>query len=914
MKKLFTLGALALLMAMPASAQQVRKTWDFRGGFSAATVANLYADMEQNGTGAHWRNWEKDATQAGKNGDSFWCADGGTTVNADGEAVTVVNGEEIPIPELVGLNMKGIKAKGLILATNYPTSANADSPNGIYPYGGGFIWLNGKNLTFKINQVLKGETLRIGVESHKNTEGRGINVLVGGSALTPIEGEQVPKFFNEVVYEIPDDTPDVDDYTEVTVKSTNGCHIYYMIVGEGDAPEVTTHKVAYVYGGDLENENAYGILKNNEDNVITPIAAADAASVTAESLQGYDVTVVSSTLPADNALVQTLKEAMPFTPVLNLNASLYGAWGYGEAATTNSSEIFVTSTKESLFQGVEIGKDNDDDTFGNIGISENSFVTGVKLGDHFAKDDLYAVAYDGDNLVCDSSIVTIHAHNIYHNGYLFMPYSQEALNELADAEGAETLLNNAVTKLVASKSDITKTPSPTFSLEYKNLNTNVTIKCANKSAKIYYTTDGTEPTVESTPYEGVFNLDAESVVKAVAVAEGYLVSDAAEQLVVMKEQTKAPEISFEAMDGVSTVSIITDTPDARIFYNFTGSADTLASSPYTEPFELTDSREVTALAVSNVTVLSEPTTQKIYIKNAKVRIDAVAHMDANSAEYNNGSTSTTYYFSWGKNKGEYPYWDETSEPIIETDADGNETIVGYEKLNAEEVVDFENGWKVVSRGHVMIWENIKPGKSFGVSSAYNPASVADYDTLVTNYYINIGEWNTDYPRNGVIATSVKHKGPFDLVSFISNGNSTGSPLIVFEVSADSVSWEQVGDTATLAGQRLYRRVVRSYEGTDEVYVRTRIAGGNSKAGFYDIYIMNEGEKSAARKQLLDEEYKAYATGIESVGADSEKAQRVVRTEVYNLNGMRTAGAVKGISLVKEIHADGSVKTKKIIIK
>ena len=265
MKKLFTLSALALLMALPMNAQKVRKTWDFRNGFSAITVANLNADMEQNGTAAHWRNWEKNATDAGKYGDTFWCADNGTTVNADNELVTTVNGEEIVIPETAGLNMKGIKAKGLILATNYPQSENADSPVGIYPAYGGFIWLNGKGLIMKVNQVLKGETLRIGVESHNNTQKRGINVSVDGTALTPISGEEVPTYFNEVVYQIPDDTPGVDDYAEVQIKSTSGCHIYYIIAGEGDEPVETTHKVAYIYNDNLEEENAYGILKNNAD-------------------------------------------------------------------------------------------------------------------------------------------------------------------------------------------------------------------------------------------------------------------------------------------------------------------------------------------------------------------------------------------------------------------------------------------------------------------------------------------------------------------------------------------------------------------------------------------------------------------------------------------------------------------------
>ena len=49
MNKLFTLTALGLLVSLSATAQKVRKSWDFRQGFSTATVANLAADMEQNG-------------------------------------------------------------------------------------------------------------------------------------------------------------------------------------------------------------------------------------------------------------------------------------------------------------------------------------------------------------------------------------------------------------------------------------------------------------------------------------------------------------------------------------------------------------------------------------------------------------------------------------------------------------------------------------------------------------------------------------------------------------------------------------------------------------------------------------------------------------------------------------------------
>ena len=79
----------------------------------------------------------------------------------------------------------------------------------------------------------------------------------------------------------------------------------------------------------------------------------------------------------------------------------------------------------------------------------------------------------------------------------------------------------------------------------------------------------------------------------------------------------------------------------------------------------------------------------------------------------------------------------------------------------------------------------------------------------------------------------------------------------------------------LATQRLYKKFTRSYEGSDEVYVRTRIADGNSKAGFYDIYIMNHGEKSAARENQL-------ATGIEDINSEAAGDRKSTRLNSSHL--------------------------------
>ena len=906
MKKISTLLALLLMVSIGANAQKYRKTWDFRNGFSAATIAALQADMEQNGaTGgeSHWRDYEKDAALTGGGEGAYWAADNGVPGNEDGYATTTVDGVTTVIPELEGLTLKGLKAKGFVIAYNFAQSANENSPSGMFPNGKSFIWFNGKGLTFKIKNVKKGETLKMGIESHKNTEARGINISVDGEQLNPESGNNVPTYYEDVVWNIPDDTPDVDDYTDVSVTTTNGCHIYYIIVGEGDSPEDLSTNVALLLdasGISVDQLPAFTSLFSTENTKITPInVAGDISAVTSDYLQTFDVVAIAPNIAPDNAIVPVLKEALPFVPVLNTNGSLYDAWGYGESVTTSTPFGIVNDTKNALFKDIELPEI--DEGVSGIVFTNETPVTGVKLGEYFADDDILVSSFG------EPDITAIHAHNIYHNGYLYLPYSIMAF---VDAYSATVvpLMQNAIGILAASKSDITKVPAPTFELEFKDLNTNVIIKSVNSKAQIYYTIDGSEPTTESTLYTGPFNLTQETTVKAAAIAEGYRLSDVASILVPMKRQAETPVISYTTENGKAVVTLTCTTPDAVIWYNYTESPDSTASSKYTGPFTLTENKNVSAFALSDEFVLSELATEAIYIKDAKVRIDQVAHMDANPTDYNEGSTSTRYYFSWGKDKSAYPYWDTESEPIVEVDENGNENIVGYKDLSPQETVDFGNGWKIVSRGHVMIWENIKAGKQYGVTSGYNPATVDDYSDLVTSYYINIGEWNTSYPRNGIIATTVKYAGPFDIVSFISNGNSGGSPECVFEISADSINWEQVGDTCVLAaGQRLYKKFVCSYEGTDEVFIRTRIAEANSKAGYYDIYIMNEGENSKALEEQMNEDYKNHSTGIQEIGKANES---VVTTAIYDINGVRQNTLRKGINIVKM--SNGNVK--KVLVK
>ena len=242
MKKL-TLIAMALAVTLSAGAQ--RKTWDFTKGFSAQTIAALQASVEAKKT---WTDYEKHP-EAPEGAGKYYI---NTLGAVNGTASTyAADGNATPIPELEGLTFNNVKKKGFVIAYNYGQSENADSPTGLYPNGKSFVWINGKGQSFTFRAPAS-TTLRLGIESHKNTEGRGFNVYVGNTRVTATSGNETPTFFNECVYDLPEATDGTDSLT-VKIQSTNGAHLYYIIVGEGDEPQVEENKkIGYVYNPSVD--------------------------------------------------------------------------------------------------------------------------------------------------------------------------------------------------------------------------------------------------------------------------------------------------------------------------------------------------------------------------------------------------------------------------------------------------------------------------------------------------------------------------------------------------------------------------------------------------------------------------------------------------------------------------------------
>ena len=190
-----------------------------------------------------------------------------------------------------------------------------------------------------------------------------------------------------------------------------------------------------------------------------------------------------------------------------------GSSGGGDSSTTSPSAIQVAA---------------DDAETKNIEIPAASFESG--------KDGLKVAFYRGEAVTTDFikagtitvKVVPADANSIYTG-------EAQAAYEIKAADGTGTVETSAA-PAITGEGDKTE-----FTSSLK-----VTITAA-EGAKIYYTTDGTDPTVESTLYKEAITLTASTTVKAIAVEEGKNAS-----AVVSKAFKKTADGSTGGSSGGST--------------------------------------------------------------------------------------------------------------------------------------------------------------------------------------------------------------------------------------------------------------------------------------------------------------------------------------------------------------------------
>jgi N-acetylneuraminic acid mutarotase len=161
---------------------------------------------------------------------------------------------------------------------------------------------------------------------------------------------------------------------------------------------------------------------------------------------------------------------------------------------------------------------------------------------------------------------------------------------------------NDLWQFIPSAPSLPPAARPVFSLTGGNYiyGGPLTITNGMANATIYYTTDGTTPTMNSTVYQGPLTLSASETVQAFAVVPGYITSGIA--TVSYTIVTTPPAPTFSVPSGVynqaQTVSVTDNSLDIYyIYYTTDGSDPALGSTGYSGPITVSSSETINAVAV-----------------------------------------------------------------------------------------------------------------------------------------------------------------------------------------------------------------------------------------------------------------------------------------------------------------------------
>jgi hypothetical protein len=143
-------------------------------------------------------------------------------------------------------------------------------------------------------------------------------------------------------------------------------------------------------------------------------------------------------------------------------------------------------------------------------------------------------------------------------------------------------------------------PTPSFSpgpATYTNTQM-VTISDTQSGATIYYTTDGTTPTINSNVYSSAISVSASETIEAIAEATNYSNSNVASSVYVIAPLIPAPTFSPVAGTyvGSQSVSLVDTQSGVTIYFTTDGSTPTTSSSVYSSPIAISATETINAFA------------------------------------------------------------------------------------------------------------------------------------------------------------------------------------------------------------------------------------------------------------------------------------------------------------------------------
>ena len=228
------------------------------------------------------------------------------------------------------------------------------------------------------------------------------------------------------------------------------------------------------------------------------------------------------------------------------------------------------------------------------------------------------------------------------------------VSETIQAIAVATGDTNSATASAIYTINMTVAPSPVFSVQagtYSSPQT-VTLSGANPQTIIFYTIDGTTPTINSTRYSSAIAVAASETIKAIAAARGCANSGVASAAYSILQPAATP--MFSAQTGTYTsaqsVTFSDATSGAAIYYTTNGSVPTTSSPKYTGAIIVAASETIHAIAVAtgytNSAVASATyTIIKVVVATPVFSVQAGTYTSVQSVAISDATSGATIYYT-----------------------------------------------------------------------------------------------------------------------------------------------------------------------------------------------------------------------------------------------------------------------------
>ncbi len=234
---------------------------------------------------------------------------------------------------------------------------------------------------------------------------------------------------------------------------------------------------------------------------------------------------------------------------------------FSEARYENAQKITTVALNDNISLLFSKGSGSSDPAYYNTGTALRLYGNNemlVKAAKGFNITEFVVTLTDGkyNNTLVNGYTISSGEITKSNNVYTWTGEAQEITLKNGGPSGHSKIVSVSVTYSTAAPVDIY---APDITLEPRNM---VKITCDTEGATIYYTTDGTTPSIKSTPYTAPFAITEACTVKAIAI-KGSLQSEITEKSLTLNMVSSLA--AFIELASSSAVTV--DAPLTAVYQN-----------------------------------------------------------------------------------------------------------------------------------------------------------------------------------------------------------------------------------------------------------------------------------------------------------------------------------------------------------